>query len=296
MRSKKINSQLCNWNTYKMYIRKMLNLAESVFIYDNLPVNIDIAYFNSVLVKNGSIAVFKDDILGVIALPYEPLGSLDIYGNPINIMARAFNGQYFRKLTKDDFVIIYDNMLKTSIYLDILQIAERIAMKKRVTDINVGQQKTPRFWITSEDKKKTVESMVNDVDGNMDSVVAYDSIDIDELNYVLAPAPYVTDKIEDSLDHDWAEFFELVGIANLQVKKAERLITNEIQVSMGGTIASRYSRFESRRRAIDKINKKFGTDIKCSFYDGLPSNLVEKEVKKEGDENVGNVSNVSDVS
>lgn len=292
MKVKKINSQLCNWNTYQMYIRKMLNLAESVFIYDNLPVNIDIAYFNSVLVKNGSIAVFEDDVLGVIALPYEPLGSLDIYGNPVNIMARAFNGRYFRKLSKGEFVIIYDNMLKTSIYLDILQIAERIAMKKRVTDINVGQQKTARIWTTSEDKKKTVESMVNDIDANMDSVVAYDSIDIDDLNYVLAPAPFVTDKIEDSLDHDWAEFFELVGIANLQMKKAERLITNEIQVSMGGTIASRYSRFESRRRAIDEINKKFGTDIKCSFYDGLPSNLVEKE----GDANVGNVSDISNVS
>ncbi len=290
MRVKKINSQLCNWNTYQMYIRKMLNLAESVFIYDDLPVNIDIAYFNSILVKNGSIAVFKDDILGVIALPYEPLGSLDIYGNPLNIMARAFNGRYFRKLEKGDFVIIYDNMLKTSIYLDILQIAERIAMKKRVTDINVAQQKTARIWTTSEEKKKTLESMINDIDANIDSVLAYDSIDIDELNSVLAPAPYVTDKIEDSLDHDWAEFFELVGIANLQVKKAERLITNEIQVSMGGTIASRYSRFESRRRAIDEINKKFGIDIKCSFYDGLPSNLVEKE----GEANVGNVSNVSD--
>lgn len=277
MKVKKINSQLCNWNTYLMYERKMLNLASSVFVYDNLPKNIDVQYFNQVLIKNGSIAFFEDDVLGLIALPYEPLGNLDIYGNPIDIMARAFNGKYFRKLNKGEFVILYDNMLKRSIYLDILQIAERIAMKKRVSDINIAQQKTPRIWTTSEDKKQTLKALLNDIDSNVDSVLTYDSIDLDSLNSVMAPAPYVTDKIEESIDHDWAEFFELVGISNLQVKKAERLITNEIQVSMGGTIASRYSRFESRKRCFEEIKEKFGIDITCKFYDGLPTTLQKED-------------------
>ena len=46
--------------------------------------------------------------------------------------------------------------------------------------------------------------------------------------------------------------------------------------SLGGTIASRYSRFEPRKRAIEEINKKFGTDIKVRYYDGIPT--TEKEV------------------
>ena len=39
----------------------------------------------------------------------------------------------------------------------------------------------------------------------------------------------------------------------------------------GGTIASRYSRFEPRQKAIKLINEKFGTNIEVRYYDGLPT-------------------------
>lgn len=49
----------------------------------------------------------------------------------------------------------------------------------------------------------------------------------------------------------------------------------------GGTIASRYSRFEPRKKAIDLINKKFGkkleNQIEVRYYDGLPTTLQEFE-------------------
>ena len=49
----------------------------------------------------------------------------------------------------------------------------------------------------------------------------------------------------------------------------------------GGTIASRFSRFEPRKRAIEEINEKFGeyleNKIEVSYYDGEPS-TEESEV------------------
>ena len=62
-----------------------------------------------------------------------------------------------------------------------------------------------------------------------------------------------------------------------------------MSASLGGTIASRYSRYEPRQRAIKEINKKFGTKIEVRFYDGVPT--TEKEVEeyvneKEVEENV----------
>ena len=42
----------------------------------------------------------------------------------------------------------------------------------------------------------------------------------------------------------------------------------------GGTIASRFSRFQPRQDAIDLINKKFGTNIEVEYYDGLPTTIV----------------------
>ena len=278
MKKKLVNSQLCNYNTYMLYRREMVSLAENVFEFKNLPEFIDVAYLNQTLLKQGSIAFFKDEVLGVIALPYDVLGSLDIYGRPKTIMARAFNGRYFRKLKEGEFVIMYDNNGRYSLYLDILQMAERIAMNKRTIDINVIHQRTPRIWKTSQDKKKTVEDMINNIDGMEENVTAYDSLDIEDINVVLAPAPYVADKIDLHLDKEWAEFYRLIGIANLTEQKKERLIRDEMSASLGGTIASRFSRFEPRRHAIDLINEKWELNIEVSYYDGEPT--TEKEVEE----------------
>lgn len=277
MKKKLVNSQLCNYNTYMLYRREMVSLAENVFEFKNLPNFIDVAYLNSTLLRQGSIAFFKDDVLGVIALPYDVIGSLDIYGRPKQIMARAFNGRYFRKLNEGEFVIMYDNNGRYSLLLDILQMAERIAMNKRTIDINIVHQRTPRIWKTSQDKKKTLEDMINDIDGMQETIATYDSIDIDDMNVVLAPAPYVADKIDTHLDKEWAEFYRLIGIANLTEQKKERLIRDEMSASLGGTIASRFSRFEPRKRAIDEINKKWGLNIEVSYYDGEPTTVKEED-------------------
>ena len=173
------------------------------------------------------------------------------------------------------------------IYLDICQMAERVALSKRTIDVNIVQQRTPRIWKTSSDKRKTIQDMLADIDGMMENITTYESMELDDLQVVLAPAPYVADKIDMHLDKEWAEFYQLVGIANLTEQKKERMITDEMTASQGGTIASRYSRFEPRKRAIDLINKKWGKqlgfNIGVSYYDGEPSSEEKEEIVEESD-------------
>ena len=284
MKKKLVKSQLCNINTYNLYKREMLTLASNVFEFENLPDYIDLAYLNKTLLKNGSIAFFKDEVLGVIALPYTIIGTLDIYGRPNRIQVYSYTGSYTRALNKDEYVIMYDNSGCYPIYLDICQMAERIALCKRTIDVNIVQQRTPRIWYTSQDKVESVKELLNEVDGLCENVIGYESLDVEGLDKVLAPAPYVADKIDDHLEKEWQEFYRLIGIASVTIAKKERLIKDEMLASQGGTIASRYSRFEPRKKAVKLINEKFGTDIKVRYYDGVPS-----EPKKESEDDV-NVS------
>ena len=285
MRKKLINSQLTNMKTYLMYRQEMLTLAENVFEFKNLPEFIDVSYLNKTLLRNGSIAFFMDEVLGLIALPYDVIGNFDIYGRPLEIMARAANGTYYKKLKRDEFVIMYDNNGRYPIFLDICQMAERIALSKRTIDVNIVQQRTPRIWKTSQDKKRTLQDMLANIDGMEENIATYESIDIDDMNVVLAPAPFVADKIDLHLDKEWAEFYRLIGVANLVEQKKERMIRDEMSASQGGTIASRFSRFEPRKRAIDEINKKFGTNIEVSYYDGEPTTEEVEELMEEVDVN-----------
>ncbi len=296
MKRRTINSQLGNYKTYLAYRNKMLTLAMNVFQFKNMNPFIDMAYVNSNLVLKGSIAFFKDEVMGLLALPYTPVGSLDIYGRPTTIKVIPKNGSYNRTLHRGEFVIMYDNESKLPIWDSIVQSCERIAEIKRTIDINISQQATPRYWKTSEANLKTVENMLRDIDSKVDAIVTSDNNIIDDITCCLAPAPFVADKLNEAKKEEWAEFLELIGISNVAIQKKERVIRDEILTSMGGTIASRYSRFESRRKAIEEINKKFDENLEVTFYDGLPTtieNVDEFLNDGEVDENVINESTIS---
>lgn len=279
MNKKIVNSQLTNLLTYQKVRRKMITLASNVLLFKDLEEkapNIDQSYINKKLVYNGSIAWFMDDVLGLLALPYQTIGRPDLYGRPETIMVQGANG-YHRTLSvsKGEAIIMYDNEGKYPLILDIVQDAERIALCKRVQDTNIAQQKTARVWLTSKDKEQTVKDLLNKVDGNVENVIAYDTLDINSVQGVLNPAPYITNDIDDHLEKLWEEFYSHIGISSVVINKKERLIKDEMRASQGGTIASRYVRFNSRKIALAKIKQKWGIDIELEFYDGIPTTIED---------------------
>lgn len=280
-KTRMLNAQISNVKTINYYRRRMLGFARNVFVYENMPEEIDISYMNKTLTNQGSIAFFYDEILDqILCLPYNNLGTYDVYGRPTKIQVNGDNG-YVRTLNKDEFVILYDNNERYPIYIDIMMLAQRIALKKRTQDVNIMQLRTPRIWKVNSDSKATVEAILNEVDSLSEKVVAYDSLDLDDITSILSVPPNISLEIEQLIEKDWNEFFQIVGISNLSINKQERMIRDEMISSLGGTIASRYNRFESRREAFNKINKKWGLDIKFKYYDGVPElveNLLNNEI------------------
>jgi hypothetical protein len=143
------------------------------------------------------------------------------------------------------------------------------------------QQRTPRFWKTKTGQEKTIKDLVTNIDSCTESIITYDNIDLDDTTLTLQPAPYIADRVDEHKDKIWNEFLRLVGISNLQYQKKERNIRDEITAMQGGTIASRYSRFEPRQKAVKQINEKFEKYLKepieVRYYDGLPTTLTDFE-------------------
>lgn len=292
--SKLQKSQLTNLQTYRLYLRQMLSLAENVFKFENLPDFIDVAYMNKCLLNKGAIAFFYEETLDtIVALPFVKYGKLDLYGRYTSIQVIGANG-YTRVLKDGEFVIMYDNYGKYPLYLDIIQYSERLALYERICDINIAQQRTPRIWQTSSDMERTVKDLLNNIDGLTESVTSYKNLQIDKINAILQPAPYIADKVTERKEKLWNEFLRLIGVANITVQKKERNIRDEVMASQGGTIASRFQRFEPRKKAIDEINEKFKSHLKApivvSFYDNLPTNLkdIEDEIEETYEESEGN--------
>ena len=290
-------TQISNFKTTEMYKKQCTSLAENVYKFTNLMDSdkvkyLDLSFVNKELVNKGSIAWFMDDVLGLLALPYINIGDLDLYGRPINIQVIGKNG-YTRKLKQGEYVIMYDNMSRIPLIFDILQYSERLALIQRTIDINVKQQRVPRFWQVTSENKKSVLDVLDGIDSMNDTIITYDGLDLGNLNLTLAPAPYVTDKLSEEKDKVWNEFLRLIGIANTKFEKKERNISDEVMLSQSGTIASRFTRFNARKEAIDKINKMFDMNIEIEYYDGLPTSLQDDSEVSEDVQDTTNVSSES---
>lgn len=92
-------------------------------------------------------------------------------------------------------------------------------------------------------------------------------------------APYVSDALYQLKTQIWNEALTYLGISNVNITKKERLITDEVTRNQGGTIASRYSRLESRKKACKEINKMFGLNIDCDCREDFQVINEDMEVK-----------------
>lgn len=251
--------------TYIQYAYRLMELSISMFEWKNLPEGIDERFLEMVLFTDGQAVFFKDDELGdYLALQCLINGKLNVYRIPINRRAFAVNG-YQKQLTDKDSVIIFNNMLHTNSWLDVKMFAKRLYNLDRIIDVNANAQKTPILIKGNEQQRLTLTNLYKEYDGNAPVIFADKSLDMNALQVLSTQAPYVADKIYQLKTQIWNEALTYLGISNVSFQKRERMVSDEVTRSQGGTVASRYSRLNARRQACEQINKMFGLNIDCDF-------------------------------
>jgi len=257
------SAQLNN-RTYLQYIEHLTELSISMFEYKNLPDTIDWRFLEMTLFEKGQALWFKDEVMGDLVTMFASNGPFDFYRVPINRHAYAVNG-YQNDLTDKNSVIIYNNMIRTNSILDVKMYARRLYNIDRAIDINVNAQKTPVLIVCDQEQRLTMLNMYKEFDGNAPAIFADKAIDLSQLKVLSTEAPFLANKLFDIKNMTWNEALTRLGISNSSYQKKERLVSDEVARSQGGTIASRYSRLEMRREAIDKINKMFGHNIEVNY-------------------------------
>lgn len=253
-----------NNRAFGIYLHRLTELAISMFEWKNLPDTIDPRFLELTLFTDGQAVFFQDEELGYLGLQCIINGQLNVYRIPIQRRAFAVNG-YQRQLNIDNSVIIYNNLMHTNSEPDIRYYAKRLWNLDRIIDVNVNAQKTPVLIQSTEEQRLTMLNLYKEYDGNVPVIMGDKNLDINGMKALKTDAPYVSDKIYQLKTQIWNEALTYLGISNLNIQKKERLVADEVTRSMGGTIASRYSRLEARRQACDEINRMFGLEIECDY-------------------------------
>lgn len=256
-----------NMRSYYYYFNRLKELAISSFIYDDMPDTMDSRFLEETLFNNGCALLFRDDVIGDINTQVTLNGNFNIYNIPKRRRAYASNG-YNNDLDESNSVVIYNNLMHSPAIEDIQYFARRLWRFDSIIDINANAQKTPLVMIADEKNKLTVANLFKEYDGNAPVIFGDKNLNISEaLTTLNTAAPYVADKILQLKKDTWQEALTYLGISNLNINKKERLISDEVNSSLGGTLASRNSRLQAREQALEQYNKMFNTDIKVRFND-----------------------------
>lgn len=276
-----------NMESYYYYIDRLTELSISMFEWVNLPDTVDERFLEMTLFTNGCAVYFNDEVLGNLALPVAINGQWNVYKIPIRRRAYSVNGYQNGDLTIDNSVMIYNNMIRTNSVRAVRMFARRLWDLDRSIDVNARAQKTPVLLQGTEQQRLTLLNAYKELDGNSPVIMADKDIDLRNgpISCVSTEAPYVADKLYQLKTQVWNEALTYLGISNLNIQKKERLVADEVVRSMGGTIASRYSRLEMRRKAAEEINDMFGTDIEVNYREDFRE--ADDEVMFSGDTGTG---------
>ena len=265
-------SAFSNTFRFKMYYDRIIELAISRWEYKNLPDTVDQRFMELVLVADGQAVYFNDEVVGNLCLRTTINGPLNFYDIPIKRRAYSTNG-YQRQLSIEDSVLIYNNYLHRPSKAEIGYFADRLAHLDEIIDININAQKTPILITADQTERFSMEQLYMKYEGNIPYIFGSKNLRPDSIQVMKTDAPFLADKLYQMKVDTWNEMLTWLGISNVSITKKERLITDEVQRSQGGTTASKFSPLEARRDAVEKINKMFNQNIQVSIREELDTTM-----------------------
>lgn len=254
---------------YNHWLMKFASNAIASYRVEGLPKEIDSRWLALKLFELGSVAFFYDsDANEYACMQYSCLGTYDCYGNPTKIrVCNPWTG-YQRELGKDEFVIIWDNMLRINMYNAYVEIAYRLWRIDGTIDTNCSAQKTPVIVQCSENERLTFKNLIANVDADNPYIAVGDNLSLKDIKALKLGAPLVAPQLLEVQQTLYNRGNALLGITSVIVQKKERMVKSEVDTANADALANRRSRTMARDYASEQIKEKFGLDVKWIFDDG----------------------------
>lgn len=263
------------FNNMEDYINlkmRLLALTIGRLHFKNLPDEIYEPFILKMIVQNPETLFAYDDIAGrFFWYIFTNNGTMNEYNVPYERRITLPNIGYSNVFNTDNSVIFRSSLSGMPLLPIIEEYARKLFIISRTIDVNVNAQKTPVMVLCEEDQRLTFTNMMKQYAGNVPFIFGDKNI-ISENNFKTLDlkAPFVADKLFELKTNLWNEFLTFLGIYNVAINKKERLITDEVNRSMGGVLTARNDFVKSIQDSVEKINKKFNLNI--IFYFGEDEN------------------------
>ena len=269
-------------------IDSILNKTLTMFLYTNLPDTLPIEELEKILQLNGTgFVTLIDEQLVVIKGSYS-YDEVDIYNRPYKINCYLPDKKTFKMFNISDGVIIKNDYLERGL-LPIFKKWGYLINESELTLIIANRYKrmVKTFIANDDPTAESVRNYLSKVDNGESSVITssilWESLKIDgEKN---------TNTLHELIEYDnyiKSELYKEIGLYSNDNMKKERLISSEVENGMNSIYPLVDNMLNCRKQAIDKINKKYNTNISVEFTSSWEYrlNLGENitEVEEESDD------------
>lgn len=262
MKTKKITeTDIDNIITESFLYKRIELLALNQMEYSGLDdLDLEERHIERFLFNEGKCLWFKDAKYGLMCLPCQAKG-VNVYNDPTSWRVTGFG--YTKEVLAKDGVLMENNKLRMPTREVVTYFTRSLYEIVRARDVNIKTLKLPFVLATDEKQVLTVKKILADIDNNVHAIISNKNvINLEEVIKILPTGakPFtaeLTDVYHDVLN----ECLTYLGINNANTDKKERLITDEANANNQFIESCSEMFLESRRRAVDKINEKFGTNI-----------------------------------
>lgn len=273
MRRGKDDYNIFNLEYAKCYYFNLLyTLAVSVPTWENLPLEVDKAIMERILINNGSVVFHYDPILGkYLTLVLGEVQKYDTDGRPLLYSATTLFGNIrYRDLNPTNSVIIWDNVTQIPTLANIEFFAGRLANLRLTIDQCVKNLKVPYLIRTTSNNKAAVEGLLSEIYKFKPAVIEDGVVDLECLKvYTLTEnIPEALDSSREEFTNTFNEALSSIGIANVsqEESKRERMTEYEVAKTVTGSMIQQESRLKPRLQGAERIKELYpDLDVKVAF-------------------------------
>lgn len=267
-------------DVYPHFFDYLFRIARNFIIIDNIPETVYKPFAMATLIINGKLSFFRrsngEETNGqLVALNCAQAAEPDLYYVPSKVLVvnpRFIGGESYNLTPGVDCEVVYctsQDMYRYGVatggLYSLIDLTARL-LTDNILSLNVAQKNmrlTTAFAADDEITKMSLEEALRAMyEGQPYKVVQKTLVDdIAQLPLQSSNAQQTLLQLLEAHKYILSEFYAAIGIDEPQQMKRERLVTAEVEQGAELPMFNVYDIFESIKEGIERVNKKFGTEM-----------------------------------
>lgn len=261
-----------NENLRGMLFDDIMQLALSRFKWVDLPETCDEWYLEWCLVHDGCATIahpasHPGTFLSLTAVTQD---APNMYNSPKRWRALGATGRTNFEVTPANGVYVYDNRTRYPLVNKISMWSRELADIIRVKQINRYHMRMPVIMTGASERTFDMQNIVKQMGQGEPVIIGTDGLDSIDVKVWNTDIDFIGDQLQAEYENTWNNIYRMLGIRNLPFK-SERRIEDEVLSDRKPSELSALASLDCRRDAVEKLNRRFGLDVKVVLNSDLQS-------------------------